>query len=271
MSRRIFAIDYQDHSNIDVVTTLVAKLNEFKCADEIFVFAFDKTKIPDDINAKVIEFDNDVDNRSKCKNFITAYFKKLGYDGFLHVLEDCVELKTDPTEYLSQQEHCMDVLDYDVYFSTTSDGCNYVYSKFNPRVSISIDSPIFSGLNLPPKISFTSHSNTVWVTYNYAKIADDLLKFNEQFDIPMYYIIEFLSRRRNTKPNGSLYLMNQYLSIPSEIGVFSMASPKNSKQPSQQEMQKEDVIFKNMNLNFVPDNNIDQLLVDVINKLKSKI
>lgn len=271
MTGRIFAIDNQNNQCVEYVVDLVKSIRQYNCADDIVVFTKEDLDAFHIENAKIVKFDQTLDNHSKCKNYINSFFKQQNFEGFLHVLEDNVQLKQDPTNYMNVLEHCMDVLDYDVYFSTTSDGCNYVYSKFNPRVRIQLDSPAFSSLNLPQNISFTSHSNTAWVTYNFKKIDEDLLKFNENFDIPMYFIIEFLARRRNTKKPGSLYLMNQYLSISQEVGVFETINLNISNQNIQQQMAKEDAIFKSMNLNFVPDNNIDQLLVDVINKLKSKV
>lgn len=269
MLNRIFAIDNHNNTGFEQATRLAKQLIDYKCADKIYIFVDAIENAPLITGVEYVAFSLD-SNRAKCKNEINKFFKELGFKGFLHVVESPVQLLKDPAAYLIEQERCMDVLDYDVYFSTTSDGCNYVYSKFNPRVTIQLDSPDFKTLNMPQSISFTSHSNTIWVTYNFAKITDELLKFDERFNIPMYFIIEFLARRRNTKPIGSLYLMNQYLSIPSEVGVFTQDQESHQRNQSD-DMQKEDMIFKTLNLNFVPDNNIDQLLVDVINKLKSKV
>lgn len=269
MLNRIFAIDNHNNTGFEQAERLAKQLIDYKCADQIYIFVDSVENAPSIAGVEYVAFGHD-SNRAKCKNEINEFFKRLGFNGFLHVVESHIQLLKDPSTYLVEQEHCMDVLDYDVYFSTTSDGCNYVYSKFNPRVTIQLDSPEFKSLNLPQSISFTSHSNTVWVTYNFAKIVDELLKFDERFNIPMYFIIEFLARRRNTKSAGSLYLMNQYLSIPSEIGVFTQDQESHQRDQSD-DMQKEDAIFKSLDLNFVPDNNIDQLLVDMIDKLKSKV
>lgn len=44
----------------------------------------------------------------------------------------------------------MDVLDYGVYFSVVTDPCNYVFKKFDPRLSLVIDDEAMkSKLSLP--------------------------------------------------------------------------------------------------------------------------
>lgn len=67
----------------------------------------------------------------------------------------------------------MDVLDYSIYFSTTTDRCNYVYKKFNPRLTIAMDDELArSKLGLPSSIAFTSHSNTCWTIYDLNKLQN---------------------------------------------------------------------------------------------------
>ena len=106
-------------------------------------------------------------------------------------------------------EHTMDVLDYSIYFSTVTDGCNYVYKKFNPRLTITMDDDATkSKLHLPSTISFTSHSNTCWTIYDFNKMPSGPQHYEEKFSIAMYYIIEYLARRRATKKDGQLYFMN---------------------------------------------------------------
>lgn len=90
------------------------------------------------------------------------------------------------------------------------------------------------------------------------KVQDQLLKFDEDFTIPMFWIIEFLARRRNTKKQGQLFYMNQYLAIQEEYGTFEPINVDNDF--SQKTMQEEDAKFKAKNINFAPDNNIDVVL-----------
>ena len=91
----------------------------------------------------------------------------------------------------------MDVLDYSVHFSTVTDPCNYIFKKFNPRLTIDVDDEnAKTRLGLPDRISFTSHSNICWTIFDLNKLGDDVPKFDEKFTVAMYVIIEYLARRR---------------------------------------------------------------------------
>lgn len=67
---------------------------------------------------------------------------------------------------------------------------------------------------------FCSHSNIQWNVYNLEKADDNELFFDEKLTIDMFFIIEFLARRRNSHP-GSLYYMNQYVTCASEQGLYT--------------------------------------------------
>jgi len=192
------------------------------------------------------------------------------YDGMLYVAEDIVKFNDSSVAFFSKLENMMTVLDYPVWFNTIADGCNYLYKKYVPRVSIAIDQPEYAKFELK-SLNFTSHSNTAFIAYDFSKATDDQLTFNEKFTIPMYFIIEYLARRRNNKVAGSLFYMNQYLTIPEEYGIFSTTTIDEKDDATPAKMQEEDAIFKGMNINYGSDNNIDQLLEQVYDKFKSKI
>ena len=125
------------------------------------------------------------------------YAKSKGFNGFMHIVEDCIALDRDPMQYIEKIEKTMDVLDYNVHFSTVTDPCNYIFKKFNPRLTIDVDDEnAKTRLGLPDRISFTSHSNICWTIFNFNKLGDDIPKFDEKFTIAMYVIIEYLARRR---------------------------------------------------------------------------
>jgi len=50
------------------------------------------------------------------------------------------------------------------------------------------------------------------------------------------------------------------LTIPEEVGAFSTIEIVKIDNVTQNRLQQEDMIFKSMNVNFMSDNNIDQLL-----------
>jgi GR25 family glycosyltransferase involved in LPS biosynthesis len=143
------------------------------------------------------------------KNFVIDYFKEAGFKGFAHILEDNVIFFKDPSKYLTTIEKTMSFLDYDIHFSTVTDPCNYIFSKFNPRITLDIDNQTLLDLGLTSAISFTSHSNAAYIIYNFnAFVNTEIPKFNESFSVAMYMIIEFLARRKAQKRKDQLYYMN---------------------------------------------------------------
>ena len=274
MMKRAIVILHNNENTDENVHELVKTFLDNSCADFVFVCTKDPTEKFNITNGTQIcqnlHWPSECDTIPKIRNWINNFFKTQNFKGMLHVLEDTTKLLKIPTGFIVDLEHMMKTLDYDVWFSTICDRCNYVYNKYNPRLSITLDKPEFDKLNLGKKILFTSHSNTQWITYNFETISDDLLKFNENFSIAMYYIIEFLARRRNTKNNKQLYYMNQYLTVESEYKVFESIN-KNEQVDDQNILREEDAKFKSMNIDIHPDNNIDMVLEAVYNKFKEKI
>ena len=62
------------------------------------------------------------------------------------------------------------------------------------------------------------------------------------------------------------------MTIPEEKGSFTVVRIDSSKQDAitPDMMKKEDALFKSMNVNYAPDNNIDRLLEMTYEKLKEK-
>lgn len=213
----------------------------------------------------------DIDTEPKARNFINAYYKTdpLHSDStsFLHVILDATALLKDPSAFIEQIEKTMAAADYNVWFSTCTDSCNYVYHKYNPRLQINLDTPAAQALCIGEHLNYTSHSNTHWIVYDMDKVQDQLLRFDEDFTIPMFWIIEFLARRRSTKKQGQLFYMNQYLSVQEELGTFKQLNVDNN--ISQKTMQEEDTKFKAKCINFAPDNNIDMVLEETCQMLFS--
>ena len=212
----------------------------------------------------------EVNIQVKAKNFVLEHYKKAGFDGWLHVLEDTIEVLKDPSQFMNDIENCMTLLDINSYLGTVTDVCNRVYAKYNPRLRIVLDKPEYSKFDTK-EILFCSHSNTQWMTFNIGKADENELHFDDRFEIAMFWIIEYLARRRNSHP-GSMYFMNQYITIPSELGVYQNKVINSSdKADSPEQMKKEDAMFKEMQINYSPDNNIDIVLEKLYEKLNSKI
>ena len=275
MSKRIIAIEWTKENAKDNVAKLLDSFGskDVFCTVQLFMLdslpQFKDGEIKG--NYETIAFPKEIDSIPKRKNFMFDYAKSKGFNGFMHIVEDCIALDRDPMQYIEKIEKTMDVLDYNVHFSTVTDPCNYIFKKFNPRLTLDIDDEnIKTRLGLPDRISFTSHSNICWTIFNFNKLGDDIPKFDEKFTIAMYVIIEYLARRRAQKKEGQLYFMNQYLSISDEIGSFHQidVGPENI---DQQKMKEEDGIFKQMKVEFAPDNNLDAVLDAFYQKVKEKL
>lgn len=240
MNNRILAVYCSNDGDVSNAVQTAEFARSTGLYDEVSIFAHSKCE---GFSGETVLLDDDLDNDPRCRNFINRRYKDAGFSGFLHVVEGSLKFTKNPHDYLTAVERMMSVLDYDVYFNTVCDGCNYVYSKYNPRVSIEVDGEQFKPLGLSAKLSYTSHSNTAYVVYNMAAVPDDLLRFDERFSIAMFYIIEFLARRRNTKKDGQLYFMNQYLTIPEEIGVFKYVENHQVKS-DENTMKNENELFR---------------------------
>ena len=169
---------------------------------EVVVFAPSSMACPDSKSSSItwMHFPENADTIPKQKNFIIDWCKMKDFKGFLHMMESSVKLNANSKTYIEKLESTMSAFDYDIHFSTATDRCNYVFNKFCPRLALDIDDDIMKQkLSLPDRICFTSHSNVSYVTYNFDALDNGVLKFDERFTVGMFYIIEFLARRRSLK------------------------------------------------------------------------
>lgn len=260
-NRKIVILKYHLHSDI---SHLLSKFDS-----NVIVFSFEKLDCENNIIVPA-EFDS----LPKFKNYAIRYFKDMKYDGFIHFIEDVVEILKDPAEFMTDVEAMMTALDINSYFGTITDRCNLVYNKYCPRLTLNMNEPRFEKFNLK-KLSFCSHSNVHWVVINLGLADDNELYFNEDFEIPMYWIIEFLARRRNTHTD-TMYFMNQYVTCGSEQGVYKLSQQQiePNKKLTIAEIREqniaEDKHFAELKVDYHPDNNLDLLMERLYNKLMSK-
>lgn len=266
MNRTFAVISLNKECDKNVVNT-VSKLKLVPDSD-VIVFSDDHGID----GLETIVWPKELDNEPKIRNWINTRFKDNGFSGFLHVISDMTEVLKDPTEFVADIEKMMKILDYDLWFNTACDPLNYVYAKYTPRMSLDIDrQDVIDKTGICKKIHVTSHSNTQWMIYNFGKLADsDLIKLDESFSIEMFYIVELLSRRRNTAPKGSLYFMNQYFTVGSEPGTFRNYRIRLNKKETEDLVKAENAIWQSKKINFRPDYNVDRLLEIFWEKLVEK-
>lgn len=253
---------------VDIQKYILSKL-EGQADVRVFIGDGGEYKLlPSSVNT--VKIPSECDNPAKVKNFVSTWHKQNGIHGYLHMIEDHVEVLKDPSEYITKIEALMTVCDVPTYFSCVTDPCNYVYGRYNPRLSVDIDTEEFKKFGLT-KVLFTSHSNTAWTVFNLDSPDFAKAKYDETFSIAMYYIIKFLAERRNNAPKDSLCMMNMYITIPEEYGVFRNNTEAHPLPPTKPEdLQREDALFKEMKVDSHPDNNIDEVLTRLYLKLNSK-
>lgn len=223
-------------------------------------------------NARFPECDKPDLETSK-RNAILRKYESEGFDGILHVVSDGISLLKDPSVFMDDLESMMTRFDYPVWLATVTDPCNYVYGKYVPRLVLRNDMPELAGKGIRYGIAVTSHSNTAWMAYDLKALSGqkDIEYFCEEFTVPMFYIIEFLARRRERKTGKQLFFMNQYLTVDSEYGVFKLASDLPQLKPDLPEtMQSEDAKFKAMNVRYQPDADTNRVIDAIIEAVMEK-
>lgn len=226
---RTFAV-INTHGDADILKNIIEKLPK---DSEIVVFQTKKNEISSRENVKYVDIAEEIaESGSKIKNFVNAYFFAREYNGFLHVIEDAVQIYNDPSTFLDEIEKMMGKLHLHSWFNTVTDPCNYAFKVYNPRFSVEIDEPS-AKMAYDKTIYWTSHANTSWVCYDLDNATQKEIEFDENFKIPMYYIIKFLAERRNHKKPGELYYMNFNPTVRDELDVFKLVKLEEKNQTSQ--------------------------------------
>lgn len=208
------------------------------------------------------------------RNAVLKKYEAEGFTGILHVISENVNILCDPSDFMDDLDSMMREFDYPLWLSTVTDPCNYIYNKYSPRLMLVNDMQEMRAAGMRYGLVVTSHSNTAWMAYDMDALAKqkEIEYFDEQFDIPMFYIVELLARRREHKLPGQLFYMNQYLTVTSEHGVFKLAPDLSPSKPAtQQMMQTEDEKFKAMHVKYEPDYSMDAVIDAITEKIMAKI
>jgi len=262
-SDRIIAFEH-DGSNACFESN-IKLLNESSMPFRGVVFRTAAAAIDESLGLEVVNVPAEKSAPAKLKNFIIDWAEEHIKKGFLHIVENEIEVLKDPEKYITSLERTMEVLDYRSRFSVVTDPCNYVFNKYNPRVQIDFDddNDAAKKLGLPDSISFTSHANTAWLTFIIDTEVERVQRFNESFTVMMYVIIEYLAKRKAQKKDAQMYYMNQYLSVCDEAGAIKRHG--EDKPVDQKALSEESEVFNALKLDTTPDNNIDAILERLYN------
>lgn len=258
MNRTYAIINY--HEDRDIFTNILDKME--RLSDNTY-YVFYKNTLPDIASrySDVIFVKIDpavIKSRSATKNFVSKYLLEKQIKGFVHVIEDSVDFTSDidkQNSFNTAIESMLTTFKINVWFNTVTDPCNYVFEKYNPRFVVKMDDQKYCS-KFKNDIVWTSHSNTAYIIYNMDNITFEEMRFDEKFNIPMFYILEFLARKRN---NGNGF-MNMYPTIPEEVGVFKKCNSYETNQIAFKSFPQEEAIFKSMNINMQAEMNVDNVM-----------
>ena len=268
MKNRIFAILNWKKDRIEnVQKEIIAKLPTRE-GDKILLFYDATTSEKEPAFDKTVEFvpmtKEDGHNRAAGLNFVYKYLKEHFTNAFGYAIYDSVQFKKDPSQFMDSIEEMITKLKLDVWFNTYMDPMNFVFTKFDGRVSIAINEPELKKI-YDKTIIWTSHSNPNLsiIDLDAFVLPEDGKTFDDRFEIPMFWIIKYLCERRRDKKG----FMNYYPTVAEEIGVFKGGDFKGI-EPSQEQMSKEDMMFKAMEIDHSPNMSVEELMDFIIDRLK---
>ena len=266
---RIFAIlNWKSNRLENVQKELVEKL-PLREGDKILLFydsrLGDKAPALEKVSEHVPMTAEDGHNRAAGLNFVYKYLKDNYKDAYGYVFYDSMQLKKDPNEFMDAIEEMMAKLKLDVWFNTYTDVMNFVFTKFDGRVSIAINEAELQKI-YDKTIIWTSHSNPNLSIIDLDKyeLPEDGKTFDDRFEIPMFWIIKFLCERRRDKKG----FMNYYPTIKEEIGVYKSKDFGDGYKATQEQMKKEDQMFGELKLDHTPSQSVEELMDFIIARLK---
>jgi len=273
MRNRIFAIlNWKKDRKDNVEKEILSKLPKMRDGDKVLVFykKSDYTETPvynidGSVSIEAVPMsDEDGHNRAAGLNTVVEYLKS-NYSGnrtYAYTICDSIQFKKDPTIFCNEIEKMMDKLKLDVWLNTYTDGCNFVFNKFDGRVSVAINEPELKSI-YDKTIIWTSHANPNVMVLDIDKLESGKM-FDDRFDIPMFWIIKYLCERARDKKG----FMNHYPTIEDEIGVYKCGN-FGGIEPTQEQLKKEDELFKSFNLDHSPNMSVEVLMDFIIDRLKS--
>lgn len=215
-------------------------------------------------NVTVKEFPNEDITRGNARNIAIKFGKDLFKTSFMHVLEDSVFIE-DVSSFIPAIEKMMTAMNLGSWYNTTCDGVNYVYAKYNPRVSISLDDAELKDVGIR-KLLYCSNANFAWSIFNLDIAKDHEMLVDSYYNVPMFMIIETLAARRNNKQKNEMHYMNYYPTIEEELHAFKR-NPAIKEPSLRDQIEKENPHFREKHINNSADTNVDVLMEDLYLKL----
>lgn len=277
MERTFGIINYND-SRTETALNVANKLLESGCTKEVVIFTKQPLVISknENVNNNVINvvFSNDIVNRAQAKNFaLTYFFNQPDEIEWIDILEDNIQIVEEPKATLEELERTLDLLDVGIWFGTACDKCNYIYNKYCPRLTVNFKDSEYLKLGIAEKLLFTTNANTAWTMFNKRRMKLEDCLFSNDYNIPMFYIIEFIASRRNNKKKGQIWYMNIYPTIEAEHKMYKYVDgyTLDPQTYDNKKMIEENKIFQAKNISSIADSNIDLVLENIYDILDAKL
>lgn len=269
MKNRVFAILNWKKERLENVQKEIVEKLPLREGDKLLLFydgsLGDNAPVLEKVTEHVPMTKEDGHNRAAGLNYVYKYLKEHFTNAFGYAIYDSIQFKKDPIPFMDSIEEMMSKLKFDVWFNTYTDPMNFVFTKFDGRVSIAINEPELKKI-YDKTIIWTSHANpnlSVIDIDNFV-LPEDGKTFDDKFEIPMFWIIKFLCERRRDKKG----FMNLYPTIPEEVGTYKCESIGGGFQITQEMMKKEDQMFNEFKLNHTPTFNYEEVMDFIIERLK---
>lgn len=232
-----------DPVKTDVAGRILKPLLEANIPDvKIFAVCRSKFGFKHD-GVEVIEVDDQTaETDAKLKNFvIRKFYAEHGSSdaGWLYLMDQSLEIidTNGFPRFFTDLERMLNVFGMNAWLNTRTDSMNYVFDRYNPRYTVAPDDGVMDVvLGSESPIHWTSHANALFMALNLAydgKQVEQRFLFNENFAIPMYYIVDWICRQKeeNEKtddPDFHWHWMNLYPTVESEGGLFKITDWKKS-------------------------------------------
>lgn len=253
------------HKNSDILNQIVRWVKSLS-ETRIVVYSKDDLDRIDGVENRRLPDDTLV-SEAKVKNFITNDVIEGGTGGFIHIIDNTVEIFSDPSMFIFEIERMMTKFHIGTWLNTVTDPMNYTFKIYNPRFSIRIDEEELKRV-YDKTVYFTSHANTSWVIWNTGEASRDELLFDDRFTIPMYFIVKFLADRRKRHEKGKLSYMNLYPTVSEEQDVFRLVNLDSViPEPSQKDNMVELNMFRGLNVDVNPTLDINIVMEDIISAI----
>ena len=264
---RTYAIIQQNDEH-DVIGNIAEQIKKYDNDGKVYLFTTNQDNPPThETCEELIVIPLDIcEKESKIHNYVVKWFKDRNIGGFLHIFKDNIGVVPENMEKFAPEiEQFMNIFGYDVWLNTFTDGCNFIFDKWIPRVNVVNDNEELKK-KYDKTSMWTSNANTNFMIYDLDVLKLENVLFDESFSIGMFYIIKFFAERRNQKLPGCF--MNFYPTLESEKGILKdMKYPSKEDKGIAERMRNEDKLFKEMNIDYRPTEQLEPVLEFIRTKL----